>query len=151
MKKSLLLVTLLSIFVNITAAGADRALVALSQVIKRKAEPLEKPEDPKHLKPDDLAAAADAEEPNDCSICLDPLEYEIVSLPFRGEENKNCGHKYHKSCLYGWVKKNKNCPTCRTPVTIEVPYSLGELIGKNIGPRSLSFFSLFRISYQEKH
>ena len=39
-----------------------------------------------------------------CSICLD----RIVS----GNVTTKCKHKYHKKCLIGWCKGNKDKPTC---------------------------------------
>ena len=41
---------------------------------------------------------------NTCSICLD----RIVS----GNVTTKCKHKFHKKCLIGWCKGNKDKPTC---------------------------------------
>ncbi|XP_014789051.1 uncharacterized protein LOC106882781 [Octopus bimaculoides] len=45
---------------------------------------------------------------NICSICRDNFRIgenvEILSA---------CLHKYHPSCLAEWLKKKRNCPTCR--------------------------------------
>lgn len=42
-----------------------------------------------------------------CAICLEPHPKKI-ELP--------CGHSFHKKCLMNWLKNNKSCPLCRTPV-----------------------------------
>ncbi|CAI9716049.1 RING-H2 finger protein ATL52-like [Octopus vulgaris] len=46
---------------------------------------------------------------NICSICCDS---------FRMGENMEilsaCLHKYHSPCLAEWLKKKRNCPTCRS-------------------------------------
>jgi len=49
--------------------------------------------------------------PNDgkkCSICLEEYKEadECVFLP--------CFHKYHSECIKTWLKKNNNCPICKS-------------------------------------
>ena len=46
-----------------------------------------------------------------CSICM-----EDVSDSY--EQNSNCSHFYHKSCIFKWLKKNSTCPQCRSPWSI---------------------------------
>lgn len=41
-----------------------------------------------------------------CSICLNPLEYDVIST--------HCNHKFHEECLKEWSKINKSCPLCRS-------------------------------------
>ena len=48
---------------------------------------------------------------DNCPICLDELQRnEIVSV-------LNCGHFYHKDCLFKWIDQKKyKCPVCRDAV-----------------------------------
>lgn len=45
-----------------------------------------------------------------CSICLYGYKQDekLVKL--------NCSHIYHKECIFGWLKKSRNCPLCRLSV-----------------------------------
>lgn len=45
---------------------------------------------------------------NECSICPDDMEKDVVCTP--------CKHMYHKSCLKKWLIINPTCPLCRAPV-----------------------------------
>lgn len=43
-----------------------------------------------------------------CSICLSPLDSEVVRI--------QCNHRYHKDCLQEWLKRTlsrQRCPCCR--------------------------------------
>ena len=44
---------------------------------------------------------------NNCAICMD-----VVKNPVMLE----CTHLYCGNCIFQWVKNNKNCPYCRTPI-----------------------------------
>ena len=48
---------------------------------------------------------------NTCAICLDRIS--------SGQVKTKCKHKFHKGCLIGWCKSNRDrptCPICRTPI-----------------------------------
>jgi hypothetical protein len=56
-----------------------------------------------------LCCAAKAEEDlPECSICLDEIVIDNIELP--------CGHKFHESCVQGWISANQTCPYCRSEV-----------------------------------
>ena len=44
----------------------------------------------------------------ECSICLEPLIYNIAVL--------ECIHKFHENCISDWLgrKKTNTCPICET-------------------------------------
>lgn len=46
---------------------------------------------------------------NDCVICLESIQDNNATL--------NCGHKFHNDCVGNWLKKQQNCPICRTEVS----------------------------------
>lgn len=46
---------------------------------------------------------------NLCSICLDEDEIALQEM-----YKTSCGHKFHKSCIESWLKKQRTCPACRT-------------------------------------
>ena len=41
---------------------------------------------------------------DDCTICLNRLKNYITL---------ECGHKFHRQCIYKWAKKARNCPLCK--------------------------------------
>lgn len=46
----------------------------------------------------------------DCVICLKPFaDGPIVELP-------QCGHAYHESCIWNWIKIKTQCPLCRAEI-----------------------------------
>jgi hypothetical protein len=50
---------------------------------------------------------------NTCAICLD----RIVS----GQVKTKCKHQFHKGCLIGWCKRNRDkptCPICRSDIAV---------------------------------
>lgn len=51
---------------------------------------------------------------DDCSICLEPLEY-IISKNSCVVCTTPCGHAFHENCINECIKltKNKRCPNCR--------------------------------------
>ena len=55
----------------------------------------------------------------ECSIC-----YEGIYLEEKKFVKTNCGHIYHKKCLYNWLnRKNKICPLCRGDLTyLNIPF-----------------------------
>ncbi|KAF5751452.1 hypothetical protein HS088_TW02G00466 [Tripterygium wilfordii] len=48
-----------------------------------------------------------------CSICMedykDGEECGVIAV---------CNHKYHKQCIDKWLRRKKECPVCRRPVTV---------------------------------
>jgi superfamily II DNA or RNA helicase len=44
---------------------------------------------------------------NNCIICMDTVKNPVLL---------DCTHLYCGSCIFKWVKDNKNCPYCRTPI-----------------------------------
>jgi len=44
---------------------------------------------------------------NNCIICMDTVKNPVML---------DCTHLYCGSCIFKWVKDNKNCPYCRTPI-----------------------------------
>ncbi len=51
------------------------------------------------------------EDKNQCSICLEDITSKALD-----EKQLNCSHNFHKQCVDEWLKTNKTCPLCRTPV-----------------------------------
>jgi uncharacterized protein YneF (UPF0154 family) len=47
-----------------------------------------------------------------CPICLDHFEVRVTQAP--------CGHVFHKDCIRQWLLNTKNCPICRSPLTLRV-------------------------------
>ena len=45
---------------------------------------------------------------DECSICLDLLQGEVVTLC--------CQHSYHKKCVTDWISAHNTCPLCRKSV-----------------------------------
>lgn len=62
-------------------------------------------------------AEEDMLEPQDCCICLNPL-----NLGMRRDEEGGrtvhtpCNHRYHLTCLQNWIAVNQQCPTCRRDI-----------------------------------
>lgn len=53
----------------------------------------------------------------ECFICTDKFEeQQLVSLP-------QCNHKYCEFCIKYWLRVNRTCPLCLTPVRIQKPSS----------------------------
>jgi hypothetical protein len=47
----------------------------------------------------------------DCGICLDAMRQGDME-----QELRPCGHKFHSECISRWLKKDRSCPFCRTPI-----------------------------------
>eukprot|EP00189_Rhodosorus_marinus_P011488 CAMPEP_0184747050 /NCGR_PEP_ID=MMETSP0315-20130426/9457_1 /TAXON_ID=101924 /ORGANISM="Rhodosorus marinus, Strain UTEX LB 2760" /LENGTH=491 /DNA_ID=CAMNT_0027219809 /DNA_START=565 /DNA_END=2040 /DNA_ORIENTATION=- len=47
-----------------------------------------------------------------CIICRDVMQ--------PGAKKLTCGHIFHRQCLQGWLKRQLNCPTCRTGVDVNL-------------------------------
>ncbi|KAM7266043.1 hypothetical protein ACFE04_003726 [Oxalis oulophora] len=45
-----------------------------------------------------------------CSICLDDFQdgLEVTHMP--------CNHMFHEDCIIEWLKENRLCPLCRSPL-----------------------------------
>ena len=60
------------------------------------------------------AAGAAGSEPEECGICMEPLNEPVTQL--------NCRHKFHKDCICQWFRGSERrkftCPMCRAPSTI---------------------------------
>ncbi len=78
-------------------------------------------------------------ENNTCSICLNDLENDLITLP--------CKHTFHQSCMDQWKTYQENCPYCRTSlVQNRIPRQLfDELIGQdgNIDQLTVDNFNHF--------
>lgn len=75
------------------------------------------PEEPSPIKNTDnskkrLQKSALVEDLYLCPITMEILEEPLVS---------NCGHTFEKSAINDWMKKNKNCPVCKTEIKKTVP------------------------------
>lgn len=46
-----------------------------------------------------------------CTICL----YGFCKSSKDHVKVLKCGHRFHKSCINGWLKYNVECPLCREP------------------------------------
>ncbi|KAL3112387.1 hypothetical protein niasHT_018767 [Heterodera trifolii] len=80
-----------------------------------KAQPSDGPTDGQNL----TATFENKENTNEeiCSICLD--EDNLLNTSPENAEMKeltNCKHRFHRKCIDGWLKINKNCPFCRGEV-----------------------------------
>lgn len=54
-----------------------------------------------------------------CSICTDNLTefQEKISIYDENEiVSTSCGHLFHSNCLFSWLRRQKNCPECRTTI-----------------------------------
>lgn len=58
-----------------------------------------------------------------CSICLEPL----LSTKSKKLE---CNHTFHKDCVDEWLKRNMNCPLCRTE-TLDIRINIPNFILEN--------------------
>ena len=47
-------------------------------------------------------------EEKECTICMDDIccNDQMVILI--------CNHKFHEKCIVDWLKRDENCPLCRT-------------------------------------
>ena len=52
----------------------------------------------------DYSVREDIPNEQECAICMESLEKEIVQLP--------CEHIYHKECIDQWFSNSKRCPLC---------------------------------------
>ena len=48
----------------------------------------------------------------DCCICLDKFEENHKSIVLE------CSHRFHRSCISNWLKKELNCPLCRKNIEL---------------------------------
>lgn len=46
--------------------------------------------------------------PDDCVICYQSLDEDVVVLP--------CTHAYHKACIAPWFEEKEVCPLCLCPL-----------------------------------
>ena len=49
---------------------------------------------------------------SDCCICLDKFEENNTSIILE------CSHRFHRSCISNWLKKELNCPLCRKNIEL---------------------------------
>lgn len=45
-----------------------------------------------------------------CRICLEAVEFGDVVVEL------DCGHIYHRACIFTWLNVKRSCPTCRCEV-----------------------------------
>lgn len=76
-------------------------------------------------------------EENECSICLQDLEYDIIKL--------DCNHFFHGNCINDWRKKNNSCPICRKIIINIIKIEKSNKVSKNFFfiSISISLFILF--------
>lgn len=48
-------------------------------------------------------------EPEECSICIEPLVYQRTS-------RQRCGHRFHNMCIKQWLETHDSCPICRRSI-----------------------------------
>jgi hypothetical protein len=89
---------------------------------------------------------------SDCPICTEHLSHtkdagNVYAIDTESNKKSNeittpisCGHKFHKSCIYAWVKHNQNCPICRGRV-LKIRKANEESKGKEGGKKRVSFSS----------
>jgi hypothetical protein len=41
-----------------------------------------------------------------CPICYNDIKKDGLTI-------SNCFHKFHRNCIYKWIKYKENCPICR--------------------------------------
>jgi len=64
----------------------------------------------------------EANESNECSICLDDL---VIGQPAL---RIPCGHLFHEDCVKDWLRKSNECPVCRYELpTDDAEYERGRL------------------------
>jgi len=68
-------------------------------------------------------------EDTSCPICLE----EFSEKP-NNQSMTKCGHKFCTSCLMQHLRKNNNCPCCRTQLLEEIQYSTHRLYRYPSGP-----------------
>ncbi len=69
----------------------------------------------------DVSVPSEIETTGMCPICLDELSETDIERSEDNEESRivvklNCGHVFHRGCLYEWLQKNTTCPICRIQV-----------------------------------
>src|SRR5690348_8975253 len=52
-----------------------------------------------------------SEEINNCRICFEPLNNEILKL--------SCNHVFHNNCIQLWFSTKRECPICRRTIDTE--------------------------------
>jgi len=55
-----------------------------------------------------------------CSICYEGMKSDHCI------QCKKCENVFHQKCIEPWIKNEKNCPICRTPIKYEVWYNAGK-------------------------
>ena len=60
------------------------------------------------------SAANGRPEQNDCAICTQPMHDSAQGQPVW--ENPPCGHRFHRTCIAEWLKRQQTCPLCRATV-----------------------------------
>lgn len=69
-----------------------------------------------------MSSAKAAYDQTSCSICLDDLDRNIKQL--------SCKHQFHAKCINEWIKRQRTCPMCKTPV----PLSTKEVVHQLLKP-----------------
>jgi len=72
----------------------------------------------------------------ECSICLDNDDNN------RRKRKLNCGHKFHFTCIEGWLKIKKKCPLCNSEA-----FPLKEQLDKDLIYLPNRFKALCRLYY----
>jgi hypothetical protein len=59
-----------------------------------------------------------------CKVCLEKTYnflfdfYEFNLYKKKPFMMTTCGHVFHSSCLEAWIRQKRECPTCRSPITL---------------------------------
>ena len=63
---------------------------------------------------DNIEVISNFEEDINCSICLEPMNTDVIQV--------KCGHHYHKECGQKWFCECSNkCPVCKIEISDGIP------------------------------
>lgn len=78
----------------------------------------------------------------ECSICLELMALSYSVVP--------CGHSFCYVCITDWMKQNKKCPTCSTPVANSIPCRmLDDIIRATVVTKNSIDVTAFERRYEE--
>ncbi|KAI3410492.1 hypothetical protein GPALN_004593 [Globodera pallida] len=82
---------------------------------------------------------ADNDERNDCSICLETLNSEKLTMKLHESHNQNSQHIFHKDCIIKWIgaQGKIRCPLCNKETTFITSTTFGAIFNE---PTQMSSF-----------